>query len=202
VAASIQLIDPLYDESWFGKLLRVPLNWKRDLNLLVGIASYGLPLLMLVTRERLRLAWNRLEPFRMAGGVYCTLWLVLTLWGGTDLYRYVTYLFLPLTFVLAAMFADRRSTPRLAEVMLALIATAIHNKILSHIPAIADNVEVYLDFWPAFEDRLNWAAGVRLAQISGFTLAAVGLRWGLSRWAANIDASAQDQTLPPIRRAA
>jgi hypothetical protein len=85
VAASIQLIDPLYDESWFGKLLRVPLNWKRDLNLLVGIASYGLPLLMLVTRERLKLTWNRLQPFHRAGGVYCTLWLVLTLWGGTDL---------------------------------------------------------------------------------------------------------------------
>jgi hypothetical protein len=202
VAATIQLIDPLYDESWFSKLLQVPLNWKRDLNLLIGIASYSLPALMLVTRERWRLAWQRLAPFRSAGVAYCGLWLLLTLWGGTDLYRYVTYLFLPLTFVLAAMFAHRRSSPRFAEVMLALVATAVHNKIASHIPAIADNVDVYLDFWPAFEDRLNAAAGLRLAQIGGCLLAAWALRWALSRWSTATDSAAPDQSHPPLRRAA
>ncbi|MEX2141676.1 MAG: hypothetical protein WD894_20595, partial [Pirellulales bacterium] len=200
VAATIQLIDPLYDESWFSKLLHVPLNWKRDLNLMIGIASYSLPALMLVTRERWRLVWQRLEAFHFAGIAYCGLWLLLTLWGGTDLYRYVTYLFLPLTFILAAMFVDRQSSPRFAEVMLALVATAIHNKIFSHIPAIGDNLDVYLDFWPAFEDRLNAAAGLRLAQIGALVLAAWGLRWALSRW--STDSAAADQSRPPLRRAA
>jgi hypothetical protein len=202
VAATIQLIDPLYDASWFSKLLQVPLNWKRDLNLMIGILSYSLPVLMLMTRERWRLIWQRLKPFQSAGVAYCGLWLLLTLWGGTDLYRYVTYLFLPLTFVLAAMFADHRSSPRFAEIILALVATAIHNKIFSHIPAIADNVDVYLDFWPAFEDRLNAAAAVRFAQIAGFLLAAFGLRWTWSRWSQANDTAPGDQSHPPLRRAA
>ena len=202
VAATIQLIDPLYDANWFSKLLQVPLNWKRDLNLMIGIASYSLPVLLLMTRERWRLTWQRLRPFQTAGVAYCGLWLLLTLWGGTDLYRYVTYLFLPLTFILAAMFADHRSTPRFAEIILALVATAIHNKIFSHIPAIADNVDIYLDFWPAFEDRLNVAAGLRLAQIAGFLLAAFALRWTLSRWSKATDTARIDQSHPPLRRAA
>jgi hypothetical protein len=202
VAATIQLIDPLYDDHWFSKLLQVPVNWKRDLNLMIGIASYSLPALMLITRERCKLAWQRLEPFRLAGAAYCGMWLLLTLWGGTDLYRYVTYLFLPLTFILAAMFADRRTSPRFAEVMLAVVATAMHNKIFSHIPAIADNLDVYLDFWPAFEDRLNGAAGLRVAQIVGCLVAAWALRWALSRWSNSNETAACDQADPPLRRAA
>ena len=200
VAATIQLIDPLYDENWLSKLLHVPLNWKRDLNLLVGIVSYGLPALMLLTRERLRFVRQKLAPFR-AGASYVALWLALSMWGGTDLYRYVTYLFLPLVFMLSAMFADSRVRPRAGEVTLVLVATAFHNHIFSHIPALGDDVDVYLDFWPAYEDRLNAAAGVRVLEIAAFVLVAIGWRWA-SRAGIEAEVPSSQPEIPQRQRAA
>jgi hypothetical protein len=137
---------------------------------------------MLLTRERMRFVGQKLAPFRAAGASYVVLWLALSMWGGTDLYRYVTYLFLPLVFMFSAMFADPRLRPRAGEVTLVLVAMAIHNHIFSHIPALGDDVDVYLDFWPAYEDRLNAAAGVRILEIAAFVVAAIGWRWATLRW--------------------
>jgi len=202
VAATIQLIDPIYDENWFSKLLHVPLNWKRDLNFLVGIASYGLPALMLMTRERMSFVGQKLAPFRPAGASYVVLWLALSMWGGTDLYRYITYLFLPLVFMLSAMFADPRLRPRAGELTLVLVAMAVHNHIFSHIPARGDDVEVYLDFWPAYEDRLNAAAGIRVLETAAFVLVAIGWRWATSRWQLRRDNFPRSQAQIPQRQRA
>jgi hypothetical protein len=103
--------------------------------------------------------------------------LVLTMYGGTDLYRYMTYLFIPQIMVLSIMFSS--SAPRIEawEIFFVLVVVLIHNRILLHIPDMRQDLNAYLDFWPGFENRFNAAAVRRLLEI---VVAVVGIT--LSRY--------------------
>lgn len=184
VSFTFQLIDPLYDDHWFTKLMKVPLNMRRNVNILLGALCYSLPTFMLLTRERFRAGWEYLRPYHLAGAVYCCSLFVLTLYGGTDLYRYLTYFFFSQTFCLAALFASKDLRPHWTEVALMLIVVAFHNRLFSEIPSYEENPKQYLDFWPAFEDRLKAPAIRRFLEAIAALTAAYVLRRTLAAKAA------------------
>jgi hypothetical protein len=177
VTATIQLVDPMNDPGSLRKLLTVPEDLARDKNIVAAMLSYILPTLLLLTPQRLRFLIPRLAPFRTFLIIYCGTMLVLTMYGGTDLYRYMTYLFIPQIMVLSIMFSS--SAPRIEawEIFFVLVVVLIHNRILLPVPDMRQDLNAYLDFWPGFENRFNAAAVRRLLEI---VVAVVGIT--LSRY--------------------
>ncbi len=174
VTATIQLVDPMNDPGSLRKLLTVPEDLARDKNIVAAMLSYILPTLLLLTPQRLRFLIPRLAPFRTFLIIYCGTMFVLTMYGGTDLYRYMTYLFIPQIIVLSIMFSS--SAPRIEawEIFFVLVVVLIHNRILLPVPDMRQDLNAYLDFWPGFENRFNAAAVRRLLKIvvavAGITL--------------------------------
>ena len=71
--ASYQFFDPVGDPRGFSMLWSVPLNLKRDINLVLSWLSYWMPSLLLVTVARGRAVWERLEGWRLYLVMYVVL---------------------------------------------------------------------------------------------------------------------------------
>jgi hypothetical protein len=174
VTATIQLVDPMNDPGSLRKLLTVPGDLARDKNIVAAMLSYILPTLLLVTPQRLRHLIPRLAPYRTFLIIYCGTMFVLTMYGGTDLYRYMTYLYIPQIIVLSIVFSSSAPSINAWEIPCVLVVVLVHNRILLPIPDMRQDLNAYLDFWPGFENRFNAAAIRRLFEIviavAGMTL--------------------------------
>lgn len=170
IEGSGQYVDPVNDTSTLKNLIRAPLSERRDFNLAFNLISYFLPVLLLVTPERARRAWHDLAGYRQFIVLYSVPVLVLTMYGGTDLWRFVTYLFIPLVIILVAIL--RRGVP-VVEVIYMLGAVAIYNKIFLGFP---DLIGPILDFYGGYDNRVNVITLMRLFEVATFVLGAVLLR--------------------------
>jgi hypothetical protein len=96
------------------------------------------------------------------------------MYGGTDLYRYMTYLYIPQIIVLSIVFSSSAPSINAWEIPCVLVVVLVHNRILLPIPDMRQDLNAYLDFWPGFENRFNAAAIRRLFEIviavAGMTL--------------------------------
>jgi hypothetical protein len=170
IQGSGQYIDPINESGTLSKLTEAPLSERRDFNILFNLVSYALPVLLLVTVGRARRAWVRLAGYRMFLVMYTGLALVLTMYGGTDLWRFTTYLFIPLVMVLAALLQDDINP---AEILYMLVAVALYNKILRDIP----NYYIpYLDFYGGYDNRINEVTLMRLYELATYWFGAQLLR--------------------------
>src|SRR5690606_5649078 len=124
IQGSGQYVDPVHDASTLENLIRAPLSERRDFNIAFNLARYLLPLLLLITPARARAAWAVLAPHRLFLALYTALVLLLTMYGGTDLWRFVSYLFIPQVIVLAVLL--RRGVAGV-EVIYMLAAVAAYN---------------------------------------------------------------------------
>ncbi|HML25041.1 MAG TPA: hypothetical protein PKD09_25535 [Aggregatilinea sp.] len=165
-----QYIDPVNDPGSLKNLIRAPLSERRDFNFLFNLASYFLPVLLLATPERLRRAWDDLAGYRQFILLYSVPVLVLTMYGGTDLSRFVTYLFVPLIMILVVML--RRGIPAV-EVLYMLGAVAVYNKIFLPLPDLIDPI---LDFYGGYDNRVNVETLMRVYELATFMMGAVLLR--------------------------
>jgi len=79
-----------------GDLIAIPLDWWRDFNWLYTIIIYFLPMFILLTPDRIKIIRAKMPPkhftFLM---IYTLLVALLSMYGGTDLARFTTYLFVP-----------------------------------------------------------------------------------------------------------
>lgn len=161
-------------------------NIPRSFNILLGAAIYLLPLLVLLTPPRARRLWARLGDHRLDMALYVVIVLALALVGGSDIVRFVVYLFVPVIILLALLLDDGM---RPAEVIYALLATAVYNRILSPIPQ--ESLEAYLDFYIVWFDRTSPVTWLRAGELLLWILGAFALR----RWIAKDQTAADAETI-------
>lgn len=172
ISVSGQYLDPFNQSSadLLETLVRTPLSRRRWFNLLFNVASYTLPLWLLLTPARLRSLWRGLAGYRAALALYVALVLALAMYGGTDLWRFTTFLFVPLVIALAIVLPENVSW---VEVAYMLGAVAYYNKLHLEIP---NEIGAYLDFYGGYDIRINEATLARVIQLIALGAGAVALR--------------------------
>lgn len=166
-----QILDPQNDPNFIKVLLLMPLEPKRDFNYIYNLLSYHLPVLMLVTGPRLKAVWNWFGKYRAWLIIYYGVILLGMTYGGTDMMRYVSYLFIPLIFWVAGFMAGDLHP---AELVWALVAMVIFNRILLPFPIW--DYTTYISFYGGYGDVVNAASFQRLAELFIYILTAMTLR--------------------------
>jgi hypothetical protein len=170
VARSVQTVDFQHDPHAYHWLTDFPRMHRRDINVVYCLLSYGLPVWVLCARGRLGAAWRDLGPRRVMWTAYVVITLVLTLYGGTDVFRFVAYLFPPVADLLVGLV--RRA--RRVEIAYALVAMAVFNRLCVPIPM--DTLAHYLDFYGGWDQRLTPSTLARTLELLAWVLGAVALR--------------------------
>ena len=177
VVGSRQFIDPIRDPASLSKLMTVPLDWRRDVNLAFSSISYWLPTLLLVTSARLGKLWNAMEAERglllaYAGGV-----LILALYGGTNLMVFVTYT-LPVQAIALSRLASGGDVDT-REIAFMLAAVLVFNRILLAFPVLTPDDPAlfrFVDFYGGWSSRITTSTALRSLELVGYLVLAVALR--------------------------
>jgi hypothetical protein len=168
VTESYQFVDLSRDGLLRG--LIAPLVWSRDVNFLYCIVAYLLPVLMLVRlddiRAGLRTISREVKTFLL---VYVVLVLILSFFGGTDFYRFDTFLFLPQAMILGLL-APRY---RLLPLVLMVVAVFVFNRIWLPFPVGEVNGRIFVDMYGGYATRFNIWSVLRILECAGLIL--VGL---------------------------
>jgi hypothetical protein len=147
------------------RVLLAPLVLTRDLIFLYSLAAYALPTLMLVNLRNAKSILGSLntetKSFLI---VYTGLVLLFSFLGGTDFYRFSTYLFLPQAILLGFL----SQTSSNLELAVMGIAVFIFNRLW--LPFPTSDVGAYLDFYGAYATRFNAAAISRMIECVVFIL--------------------------------
>lgn len=175
VRASVQFVDPIRNPASLGRLLEVPLDPLRLLNVAYAFIGYWLPALLLATRARL--AGVR-DDLRAAGALapccgFAALVLLLTLFGGDNIAVFASYSAPVLALVLALLL--RRGVGA-AEVAWAVAAVAAYNLVPLPIPSPETARAAYIDFYGGWASRVTPRSLLRLLECALFVLVAVGIR--------------------------
>lgn len=153
-------------DRFIKSLNNVLMDWKRNINILLCLSGYVLPLLMVFTPSRLKNAWKELGDYRLWLVVHAGCTLVLVMIGGTDVGRFIVYLYLPAAVLLAAMLKNERIS--LVELLLVLMGAVIFNRMLWKVPTAS--FDAYLDFYGGYGSRINLQTGLRFFEISGWII--------------------------------
>jgi hypothetical protein len=147
--------------------------YRRDVIVCWATLAYLLPTLMLLNLERIRYLRSRLpgDVVRVML-LYSFLVMVLTMYGGPDLTRFITYLFITQALLVGTLFDI---LPKI-EVATTLMATFVFNRIWADIPNA--DIEAYLDFYNGYGDRLNRHTALRFGEL----LLWIGLAWLVRRF--------------------
>lgn len=159
---------PISNKESLTGIIKQPILLKKDLNILLGVIGYLLPIILLATKERLKHAWIQLAGYRPFLLIYSAIVLLLTFFLGSDIMRYVTYLFVPQVIFISILLnngVDKR------EIIFMLIAVAIYNRIFLQIPT--GNINLYLDFVGAYGTRINIASIKHLFELMVYVLLAI-----------------------------
>jgi hypothetical protein len=171
-----RLVIPIAEDYQFVSLTRdgllrmllAPLVLARDANFIFSLIAYGLPVLMIAGVSDLKAVLASLEwPTKVYLSAYSGLVLVLSFFGGTDFYRFATYLFVPQAILVPMLLRRVRSGP----VVVMLIAVIIFNRIWLSFPM--SDAGTYLDFYGGFGTRFDWASVLRVLEC--FTFIGIGL---------------------------
>ncbi|MBI4870230.1 MAG: hypothetical protein HY814_01535 [Candidatus Riflebacteria bacterium] len=168
VVDSWQSIDPVNKPQSISRLLEDPANPRRMLNVVFATAGYLLPTLMLLTRERARLAWAELRTPDNEGLLFCALVFGLTVYGGTNIPIFASYLLPVQTVLLARMLS---AGPSRGELVICLAGQALFNNVLFQIPEPSAGVGPYLDFWGFYDHRVTPCTTIRIAKMIACVMA-------------------------------
>lgn len=171
IQGSGQFFDPVNESDSISVLIDAPRSKRRDLNVLFNLLSYMLPVLLLLTPDRVRRVWAQLKGYRLFLFLYSAMVLGFTMYGGTDLWRFMTYMFIPLVIILVVLLKNGDIHP--AEIVYMLVVVTIYNKIWMHIPNWHGD---YLDFYGGYDNRINETTEDRFIQLGVYLLGAVLLR--------------------------
>jgi hypothetical protein len=161
VTASVQFVDFSY--SGMKKILTVPFDLKRDFNFVFATVANILPLLMLSSIRNLREAFLSFEKeTRWFLSTYIFFVMLLSIYGGTDLVRFVSYLFIAQA-ILMAKIIDKSNY---IQITITLFAMMIFNKTLSMVPMC--DYEKYIDFYGGYDSRININTFYRTIELSIF----------------------------------
>jgi hypothetical protein len=174
VVGSVQLVDPWGNPRWLTNLIDTPLNTRRNLNIAFVTAAYFFPLTLLATSARVRTVMEATRPVRGALVAYTAAVLLFTLYGGTDLARFVAYLVVPQIVLLGQVL---RLGVRPVETAYMLAATLVFNRIPWDVPM--SDLDAYLDFCGGYGGRINATTYWRIAEHAAYLCGALLLRLGI-----------------------
>jgi len=180
--AIIQVRSPEPSQTMYLSELRTFLAWPPQIgtpvNLLLAILSFWLPVLMLMTRDRCRVLWNRLGENRTI--VLCWMLTVSVLMsvGGTKLPVFATYT-APLFVLIVGMLA--REGVSVQEMLIVLVATALFNRTLIVFGTPGGDPGELIYFYGAYWHELSEVTLVRYAEMAGWVGLAWAGRWTVSR---------------------
>jgi len=141
----------------------LPLMPTVDVNFIFSILAYLLPLLFIADIKTIRAALSSLSDIQRGYlYAYTVLVLILSYFGGTDFFRFATFLFLP-QILLIGLITPQKSN---LENGLMLAVTFLFNRIWLPFP-IWDK-DQYLDFYGGFSLRLNWSTLYRFLECLAF----------------------------------
>jgi len=171
VSLSIQKIDPIHDTSTLMGLLSPLFDYKRHLNFLFCLLGYALPVILLSTRARWRRAWESFGNLQRTAVLYTVITLILSFYGGSDMARFMPYLFVPQVLLIGFLLQRRVEW---VEVIYVLMAMLIFNRIPFPIPIW--NLERYLDFYGGWDSRVNDSSWLRFVELGVYIVPAILLR--------------------------
>ncbi|HEX8993004.1 MAG TPA: hypothetical protein VF784_15085 [Anaerolineales bacterium] len=146
------------------RVLIAPLVLSRDVNYLYTLIAYLLPILMLARLSEIRRVLQSLPvEVRNFLAVYTGLVLVFSFLGGTDFFRFATYLFMPQAILLG--FLVPRS--HVLEVAVMGVGVLVFNRIWMQFPQPSQG-GVYMDLYGGYSTRFNGASVLRLLECLGF----------------------------------
>jgi hypothetical protein len=172
VFGTVKTFDPIHLRGFDKVVDVILLDWKRWLDLVYSMLGFLLPVLLLLTRERLR------EVQRLAGEFWVlVLWyllalIVLSLFGGADIARFVSYAFPVLAFCLALIL---RSRVYAGEALFMLLAVAIFNRIWADFPHPTQALVAYADVYGGHVMGNAERVGMRLLELAAYGAAAIFL---------------------------
>jgi hypothetical protein len=152
-------------------LWRIPMDWWRDFNWLYTIFIYFLPTYILLTKERFRKMKERIPAGHMRFIVlYAMLVALLSLYGGTDLSRFATFMFLPqIIFVgYLSIYAHR------VELVYLIVSVFFFNKIHTEIPVWDFNLS--LDWYGGYANLVTKGTYMHLLWVVLIVAGAVIIR--------------------------
>ncbi|MBN1304814.1 MAG: hypothetical protein JXA13_10300 [Anaerolineales bacterium] len=165
-----------FDSQFLHKLGRILFDLQRNFIFLYAVTAYLLPSLMLLSFKRIKAIFTELGArVKWFLAIYTLVVLALSLVGGHDFCRYVTYLFVPQAIIVAL--AARTASKY--EIAAMLAAVFIYNRIWAQIPM--DNVQVYLEFLHGYSNLFSPAVVWSFIECLLYILAAFILRQFLTR---------------------
>ena len=175
VVISFQYIDPINNPTTLKRLYTAWFIKGRYFNILYVAVSYWLPTLLLLTRSRCHKVWADLRASSLLAmsGVYLFLILLLTMYGGTNIFIFLTYA-APIQAVVLALLL--RNGVGKAEIAYVIIVTFIYNKIMLNIPTAQTNIVGYLDFYGGWDTRVTLSTLLRLVEVGVYVAFAAGMR--------------------------
>jgi len=179
VYSSYQEIDPLNKAESLARLWLNPLDAKRDFNIVYMMMSYWLPTLMILTPSRIKSIWKNMGEMRLYLAIYLGLTLLLTLYGGKNIFIFVSYTVAAQIIIIAMLTREKLYT---VEIIFMLIAVVLHNKIFLQIPFPTENFAAYLDFYGGYDSRVNTHSYVRFLTILILIFASSSLRYLTKRF--------------------
>ncbi|MCE9647900.1 MAG: hypothetical protein K8S20_18040 [Chloroflexi bacterium] len=169
VSENFQLLS-LSREGLMNVLL-LPLIPSISLNFIFSTAAYFLPLFFLAGSGQIIEAYFKQPvPQRRYLTAYTVLVLLLSLYGGTDLFRFATFLFLP-QIILIGEIGPRIS---IVQVIAVFAVVFIFNRIWMSIPDW--DVDKYRDFYGGYSLRLNESLLRRAFELGGILIVGIGIR--------------------------
>jgi len=149
-------------------------SFRRNLNLIFAVLAYTLPILWLGGIHQLKAVWENLGSTRGLVVGYTFFVIGLTLIGGTDLARFVTYLHVPLIIIVTLMLNRKPSVILLIGMFITLL---IFNRIPFLLPQ--EDYNNFIDFYGAYHDRVNPNIILRWQELVVFMFIAGGIRGGI-----------------------
>ncbi|HET7544292.1 MAG TPA: hypothetical protein VFK05_30690 [Polyangiaceae bacterium] len=146
-------LESRFHGSWVSTLIGAPLQKRRLANLAYSLLAYTLPVWLLASRAGLRRLAALPKDRRYLALAHVGLVLVLSLYGGTDIPRFVAYLQPVLIMALVAELEEPARPPVLVATVLAMV---VFNRAWSHIPV--DDVMRFVDFYGGWDDRVRASA--------------------------------------------
>ena len=151
----------------FGDLLAIPLDGWRNFNWLYTILIYFLPTFILLTKDRFKEIKKKIPPQDFTFLIIYTLLVaLLSMYGGTDLARFTTFLFIPQIIFVGYMtsFASK------LELLYLVVTVFLFNKIHTDIP-IGD-----VNWYGGYSNIVTHGTYMHLLWMALIILGAIALR--------------------------
>jgi hypothetical protein len=172
IVKTFQFLDPMNNIKTLKVVFSAPLDPGRIFNVIFATAGYWLPTFLLLSRPRFNALRADLARHKLLPTIWIYLFLVtlLTLYGGHNIYIFVSYSVAIQAVVLVLIV---RHGVSVAEAIFVIAIMVVYNKSMLHIPSPSNGLGDYLDFYGGYASRVNINTVKRLLELTTYVAIAV-----------------------------